>query len=54
MKYFKKIVSHTSYAKAYLRYRAVLQKLQKENKTQVKESDLENTLYFKINSHNVR
>jgi thiol-disulfide isomerase/thioredoxin len=40
-KYFKKIVSHTSYAKAYLTYRAVLQKLQKENKTQVEAGDAE-------------
>lgn len=32
---------HTSYAKAYLRYRAVLQKLQKENKTQVEATDAE-------------
>ena len=32
--YLKKL-PHTSYAKAYLTYRAVLQKLQKENKTQV-------------------
>ena len=32
---------HTSYAKAYLRYRALLQKLQKENKTQVEAGDAE-------------
>ena len=32
---------HTSYAKAYLTYRAVLQKLQKENKTQVEATDAE-------------
>ena len=32
---------HTSYAKAYLTYRAVLQKLQKENKTQVEAGDAE-------------
>jgi len=35
---------HTSYAKAYLRYRAVLQKLQKENKTEIESRDGENTL----------
>jgi thiol-disulfide isomerase/thioredoxin len=38
--YLKKI-PHTSYAKAYLTYRAVLQKLQKENKTQVEAGDAE-------------
>jgi thiol-disulfide isomerase/thioredoxin len=32
---------HTSYAKAYLRYRALLQQLQKENKTQVEAGDAE-------------
>jgi thiol-disulfide isomerase/thioredoxin len=32
---------YTSYAKAYLTYRAVLQKLQKENKTQVEGTDAE-------------
>ena len=32
---------HTSYAKAYLTYRALLQKLQKENKTQVEAGDAE-------------
>jgi hypothetical protein len=36
-------MSNSSYAKAYLRYRAVLQKLQKENKTQVEARDVENT-----------
>jgi thiol-disulfide isomerase/thioredoxin len=32
---------HTSYAKMYLTYRAVLQKLQKENKTQVEATEAE-------------
>jgi peroxiredoxin len=40
--YLKKI-PHTSYAKTYLTYRAVLQKLQKENKTQVEARDGETT-----------
>lgn len=34
-------LSNTSYAKAYLTYRAVLQKLQKENKTQVEAREAE-------------
>ena len=38
--YLKKL-PNTSYAKAYLTYRAVLQKLQKENKTQVEATDAE-------------
>lgn len=38
---FLKKLPHTSYAKAYLTYRAVLQKLQKENKTQVEAGDAE-------------
>jgi thiol-disulfide isomerase/thioredoxin len=38
--YLKKL-PHTSYAKAYLTYRAVLQKLQKENNSQVEAMDAE-------------
>jgi len=38
--YLTKLPS-TSYAKAYLTYRAVLQKLQKENKTQIEATDAE-------------
>ena len=40
--YLKKI-PNTNYAKAYLTYRAVLQKLQKENKTQFEKTEIENT-----------
>ena len=40
--YLKKL-SNTSYAKAYLNYRAVLQKLQKENNTQAEKTEIENT-----------
>jgi thiol-disulfide isomerase/thioredoxin len=40
--YLTKLPS-TSYAKTYLTYRAVLQKLQKENKTQVEAGEGENT-----------
>ena len=34
---------HTNYAKAYLRYRALLQQLQKENNTQAEKKEVENT-----------
>lgn len=48
--YLKKM-PHTSYAKAYLRYRAVLQNLQKENKTQVEARDGE-TAFLAIDFSN--
>ena len=41
---FLKKLPHTSYAKMYLTYRAVLQKLQKVNKTEIEARDGENTL----------
>jgi thiol-disulfide isomerase/thioredoxin len=41
--YLKKL-PHTSYAISYLSYRSVLQKLQKENKTEIESRDGENTL----------
>jgi thiol-disulfide isomerase/thioredoxin len=40
--YLKKL-AHTSYAMSYLKYRAVLQKLQKENKTQAEKTEVETT-----------
>jgi thiol-disulfide isomerase/thioredoxin len=40
---FQKKLPNTSYAKAYLRYRAILQNLQKQNKTQAEETEIENT-----------
>jgi thiol-disulfide isomerase/thioredoxin len=40
---FQKKLSNTSYVKAYLNYRAVLQNLQKENKTPAEEKDGEDS-----------
>lgn len=40
---FQKKLSNTSYVKAYLAYRAVLQNLQKENKTKAEETEIENS-----------
>lgn len=40
---FQKKLSNTSYVKAYLNYRAVLQNLQKENKTKAEETEIENS-----------
>jgi thiol-disulfide isomerase/thioredoxin len=40
--YLKKL-PHTSYAISYLNYRSVLQKLQKENKTQAEKTEVETT-----------
>jgi thiol-disulfide isomerase/thioredoxin len=40
---FQKKLPHSSYAKAYLGYRALLQKLQKENKTPEEEKDGEDS-----------
>ena len=40
---FLKEMPHTSYAKAYLKYRAVLQQIQKENTTQAEKKEVETT-----------
>lgn len=40
---FQKKLPNTSYVKAYLEYRAVLQNLQKENKTKAEEIEIENS-----------